>query len=201
MEFHLKLQELRKRRNLTQEELAQALYVSRTAISKWESGRGYPNIESLKAISKFFSISVDELLSGGELLTLAEEEQREREKRFRERINGMLDCAMALLLFLPFFGQPAQGRIEAVPLLALEGGMLYTRIPSLALVCGTVLWGVLTLVLQNRQGTFLPRWKNRVSLGLSVANVFQFIATQQPYAAAYSFALLLMKAYGLLKRA
>ena len=37
---------------LTQEELAEALYVSRTAISKWESGRGYPNIESLKAISK-----------------------------------------------------------------------------------------------------------------------------------------------------
>lgn len=200
MEFHLKLQELRKRRNLTQEELAQALYVSRTAISKWESGRGYPNIESLKAISKFFSISVDELLSGGELLTLAEEEQREREKRFRERVNGMLDCAMALLLFLPFFGQPAQGRIEAVSLLALEG-FAYTKIPALALVCGTVLWGVLTLAFGNRQGSFLPRWKDRVSLGLSVANVFQFIATQQPYAAAYSFALLLMKAYGLLKRA
>ena len=200
MEFHLKLQELRRRRNLTQEELAQALYVSRTAISKWESGRGYPNIESLKAISQYFSISVDELLSGGELLTLAEEEQREREKRFRVRICGMLDCAMALLLFLPFFGQPAQGRIEAVSLLALEG-FAYTKIPALALVCGTVLWGVLALAFGNRQGSLLPRWKDRVSLGISVACVFQFIATQQPYAAAYSFVLLLMKAYFLLKRA
>ena len=200
MEFHLKLQELRKRRNLTQEELAQAQHVSRTAISKWESGRGYPNIESLKAISQYFSISVDELLSGGELLTLAEEEQREREKRFRVRICGMLDCAMALLLFLPFFGQPAQGRIEAVSLLALEG-FAYTKIPALALVCGTVLWGVLALAFGNRQGSLLPRWKDRVSLGISVACVFQFIATQQPYAAAYSFVLLLMKAYFLLKRA
>ena len=38
MEFHEKLQELRKQKNLTQEQLAQALFVSRTAISKWESG-------------------------------------------------------------------------------------------------------------------------------------------------------------------
>ena len=40
MEFNEKLQELRKQKGLTQEELAEQLYVSRTAISKWESGRG-----------------------------------------------------------------------------------------------------------------------------------------------------------------
>ena len=50
MEFHEKLQELRKAKGLTQEELAKQLYVSRTAISKWESGKGYPSIDSLKEI-------------------------------------------------------------------------------------------------------------------------------------------------------
>ena len=77
MEFHEKLQELRKNKGLTQEELSQMLYVSRTAVSKWESGRGYPNIDSLKAIAKFFGITVDQLLSGEEVLTIAEEDQKE----------------------------------------------------------------------------------------------------------------------------
>lgn len=54
MEFNEKLQELRKKKGLTQEELAEALFVSRTAVSKWESGRGYPNIDSLKAVARFF---------------------------------------------------------------------------------------------------------------------------------------------------
>ena len=51
MEFNEKLQQLRKQKGITQEELAVAIYVSRTAISKWESGRGYPSIDSLKALS------------------------------------------------------------------------------------------------------------------------------------------------------
>ena len=54
MEFHEKLQKLRSDEGLTQEELAEKLFVSRTVISKWESGRGYPSIDSLKAIAKHF---------------------------------------------------------------------------------------------------------------------------------------------------
>jgi transcriptional regulator with XRE-family HTH domain len=76
MEFNEKLQELRKQKGLTQEELASALFVSRTAISKWESGRGYPNLDSLKAIAGFFSITIDDLLSCDEILTIAEEEHK-----------------------------------------------------------------------------------------------------------------------------
>jgi len=70
MEFNEKLQELRKQGGLTQEELASKLYVSRAAISKWESGRGYPNIDSLKAIAALFSVTLDELLSSDEALKI-----------------------------------------------------------------------------------------------------------------------------------
>ena len=71
MEFGEKLQQLRKSRGMTQEELAAALYVSRTAVSKWESGRGYPSIDSLKQISAYFSVTIDDLLSGEKLISIA----------------------------------------------------------------------------------------------------------------------------------
>ena len=77
MEFHEKLRELRKSRGLTQEELAEALFVSRTAISKWESRRGYPSIDSLKEISRYFAVSIDDLLSGEQLITIAEKENKD----------------------------------------------------------------------------------------------------------------------------
>ena len=75
MEFGEKLQELRKTKGLTQEEIAVALYVSRTAVSKWESGRGYPNIDSLKEISKFFSVTIDELICPEEIMVAAKDEK------------------------------------------------------------------------------------------------------------------------------
>ena len=84
MEFHEKLQELRKQKGLTQEALAEAIFVSRTAVSKWESNRGYPNIESLKAIAKFFGVTVDTLLSGEELLTISEADSKKKENHFRD---------------------------------------------------------------------------------------------------------------------
>lgn len=52
---------LRHRRGLSQEQLADQLGVSRQAISKWEGGQSTPELEKLMAISKFFNISLDEL--------------------------------------------------------------------------------------------------------------------------------------------
>lgn len=60
--FAKKLSDLRKSKGLSQEELAEALYVTRQAISKWENGSGIPDIVNIKAIADYFKISVDVLL-------------------------------------------------------------------------------------------------------------------------------------------
>ena len=151
MEFNEKIQELRKQKGLTQEELAEKLYVSRTAISKWESGRGYPNIESLKAIAKFFSVTVDELLSSGEVLTIAEEDSKRKEKHLRDLMYGLLDICISMLLFLPFFAEKADGIVRSVSLIALDGVQPYLKIAYFAVVISSIVIGILTLALQNCQ--------------------------------------------------
>lgn len=116
MEFHEKLQELRKSRGLTQEELAEALFVSRTAISKWESRRGYPSIDSLKEISRYFAVSIDDLLSGEQLITIAEKENRSNLNTICDLLLGFVDLFSLMLIFLPLYPKPVNGYIYAVNL-------------------------------------------------------------------------------------
>ena len=63
------IKHLRKSNNLTQEELAEKLNVSRQAITKWESGLGTPDISNIEAIAKLFNISIDELLNNEDIKT------------------------------------------------------------------------------------------------------------------------------------
>ena len=199
MELNEKLLELRKQKGLTQAELAEILFVSRTAVSKWESGRGYPNIDSLKAIAKFFGVTIDELLSGEELLTIAEEDSRNKENRLRDLVFGSLDCSTAMLFFLPFFGQKAPPVIQAVSLLSLTEAKLYLRTAYIAAVAGIAFLGILTLALQTCQNPIWMKNKHKLSWMLNAAGALLFIISSQPYAAALLFLFLAVKALMLIK--
>ena len=193
MELNEKLQLLRKQKGLTQEQLAQALYVSRTAISKWESGRGYPNIDSLKAIARYFSVSVDDLLSETETPDDARADECRRDSRFHGLIFGLLDVSTLLLPVLPVFGQQNGSGVAEVSLLALTGIAPYLRAVYLVLVACMAAWGTLTLALQPRQ---LPCWEKRsklVSMLLNGAGAAVFIISRQPYGAAILCFCLLIK--------
>ena len=96
MEFNEKLQELRKSRSMTQEELAEVLFVSRTAISKWESGRGYPSIDSLKEISRYFSVTIGDLICSEEMISVAENEKKE----FADKSLSLIRYNLSLLPYV-----------------------------------------------------------------------------------------------------
>ena len=66
-DFKTKLKNYRKENNLTQEDLANKLYVTRQAVSKWETGNNYPDVEKLKDLALLMNTSIDNLISKEEL--------------------------------------------------------------------------------------------------------------------------------------
>lgn len=200
MEFNEKLQELRKNKGLTQEELAQRLYVSRTAVSKWESGRGYPNIESLKAIAHFFSVSLDDLLSTDEALVIASEEKKSTENRLRDTVMALADICALLFLFLPLFAVRSGDTVSEVSLLWLFGVEPYLEASYFVAVAFTSLFGVVELAFQGLQLGAIDRIKTKLSLALGVILVILFTVSLQPYAAILALFLLILKGGMIIKR-
>lgn len=199
MEFNEKLQHLRKEKSMTQEQLAEELFVSRTAISKWESGKGYPNINSLKSISKLFSISIDNLLSGEELISLAEDENRTNIKKLFSLIYGVLDLMALAFLFLPLFGQPDGEVIRAVNLFAFNDASFITRAIYFILPISMAVLGIVELAIQYFGN---EKWLNAgkvISILLQAFAILIFINTRQPYATSLVFMFFMIKVILLIK--
>jgi hypothetical protein len=154
----------------------------------------------LKVIAKFFEVTIDELLSGDELLTIAEEDTKQKERTIRDLVFGLLDCGIALLLFLPFFGQKADDVIQEVSLLVLNSIQSYLKISYFVFIGTMIFMGIALLVLQNYRQRLWTRYKSILSLALSAVGVCLFIVSQQPYPAIFVFAFLLIKALMLIKR-
>ena len=194
MEFGEKLQALRKSRGLTQEELAEALFVSRTAVSKWESGRGYPSIDSLKELSGFFSVSIDDLLSGDKLISIARKEHAANLRDLCGLLFGMTDLFSLMLILLPLYPQTANGFVYGVSLLRYTGGAPWSR--------GLYWAGFLTLVGLGAANVLLTQLKRTrcrqaltaCSMGLGIGLVFLLALAREPYAVAVAFFLLIVKA-------
>ncbi|MBR6536234.1 MAG: helix-turn-helix transcriptional regulator [Lachnospiraceae bacterium] len=199
MEFYEKLKELRKSRGMTQEELAEALYVSRTAISKWESGRGYPSIDSLKEIAGFFSVTIDELLTGERLLAIAEKENKTNIQRMCGMLLGVVDLLSFLLIILPLYPDTAEGHVYSVNLLHYTETSRWICRAYWVLYLALVITGAGKLFLTRcnvEKGQNIVTW---LSVVLGIVTVLFLALTRQVYALVVVFLLLVVKGMVLLK--
>ncbi len=195
MEFNEKLQQLRKQRGLTQEELAEALYVSRTAISKWESGRGYPGIDSLKEISKFFSITIDDLLSGEKLISIAEKENKSNIQNICDLLFGIVDLMSIMLILLPLYPKPMNDYIYSVPLfvytdLSSIQQIIYWTMFVALIICGAV--KVISIQAKIKKG---QKTLTVISIICGVITVLFLAMAREAYAVSTAFVLLLLKGF------
>ncbi len=79
------LSELRKQKGLKQKEVAEAIQVSDKAVSRWETGRGVPDVESLQNLSDFYEVTINEILAGRHLKE--EEMKEEADKNVKELVK------------------------------------------------------------------------------------------------------------------
>ena len=193
MEFNEKLVQLRKSRNMTQDELAEALYVSRAAVSKWESGRGLPSIDSLKDIAKFFSVSIDELLSGEKLLSLAEKENSSNTRKICNIIFGVADLLSFVLFVLPLYPSTIEGFVYSVSLLSYTETSKINIAVYWVLFALLVLSGAVKLIFAKLKAEKCSKASAYVSLVISMVTVLFLALTREAYALVVVFLLFVIK--------
>lgn len=199
MEFHEKLQELRKSRGLTQEELAGILFVSRTAISKWESGRGYPSIDSLKEISNYYSITIDDLLSGEKLLSIAEKENKVNIRNICNLLFGIVDICSFLLIFLPLYPNRIDGFVYSVNLISYAQITSFQRLVYWIFFLLLIVVGILKIVFTKLGMEGSHKVTTGISMLLSILIVLFLSIAREAYAITVIFMLLVIKGILLLK--
>ena len=103
MDFSEKLLTLRKAKDLTQEQLAEKLNVSRQSVSKWESGQAVPELEKIVAMSVVFDVTTDYLLKSSEIDDLSVKtemlKKQQQQMLFREqRQKKIRECILYVIV-------------------------------------------------------------------------------------------------------
>lgn len=196
MDFGEKLKALRTERGLTQEQLAAKLYVSRTAVSKWETGGGSPNLDSLQAVARLFDVSVDDLLSTDDLIVLARDERRSSARSGGMLSFGLLDMMAVVFAFLPLYGVDDGSFVRMANLveygLSVDFGVSFAVMA--AAIVSLVLVGAVEVALAVAGPRRAARVVGLVGFAVQAVAVDLFVSTMQPYATTLAFALLLAKA-------
>lgn len=195
MDFGEKLKALRTERGLTQEQLAAKLYVSRTAVSKWETGGGSPNLDSLQAVARLFDVSVDDLLSADDLIVLARDERRSTARSSGMLSFGLLDVLAVVFAFIPLYGVD-DGSLVRMANLADYGASVdfgASFAVMAAAVVSLMFMGAVEIVLAAVGSRRAARIVALVGFAVQALAVVLFASTMQPYATTLMFALLLAK--------
>ena len=193
MEFGEKIQKLRNQNKWTQEQLAEKLYVSRTAVSKWESGKGYPNIDSLKDIAKLFNKTIDELLSSEEIIDIAKKENTSNIKRTNNLIYGLLDIISILFIFLPLYAHKTEDFVYSVSLMSTNDIGNIIKISYIVILSILSIIGITELILQFIDNKKIQRIVNIISLIIESFSVLFFAISRQTYLTAIIFIILIIK--------
>ena len=201
-EFGEKLKILRAQKNMTQEQLAEKLFVSRVTVSKWESGRGLPNIDSLKLLANIMEVSVDELLCGREIVCVAERQILQTGENLQRFFMALADILCVLLLFLPIYTDFSNATFHQTVISSLHTANVLTKIGHYFFDILISTFGLFELALQNIQADKKSQAavqkpffsaQTILSVLITLAAIFWNIITRQMYVGIFLVFMLALK--------
>lgn len=116
MSFSEKLKELRAQKNLSQTDLAKAIFVSRSAVAKWENGLGIPNDSNLQALSEYFGVSEETLLDRQDLKEYVKMSKPKVKNCIVTAVGIALPVLFLILSFAIVFDQPINISVAYPPM-------------------------------------------------------------------------------------
>ena len=119
MEFCDKLKELRAEKSVSQTKLAADIHISRSAVAKWENGLGLPNDESLKLLSEYFGISIDEMLPDKPTAETIVSKNKTIDQQKKVILGFSIGCAIGLFILAFIFIEPLRNSLEHLGLGAI----------------------------------------------------------------------------------
>ena len=190
MELSKKIKKIRNDNNLTQEQFAEKMLVSRTAVSKWENGTCYPSIDSLKYMSQTFNISLDKLLSSEEILEIAKTENQSNISEYNSLLFCLLDIVRIIFVFLPLYSYKTNDFIYSVSLLNSNDLGTTLKIVFMLIFIMFLILGIIELIFNFKGNNKLI---NKISIFLDVTSIFVLLFTKQHYVIALMFVILIIK--------
>ncbi len=125
-----KLKEARLKNNMTQEEVAEKIFVSRQSISNWENNKTYPDIGNVIALSDLYEISLDELLKGSDSFMKHLEESTDLVKS-NKKLIGIIILALITMIIIALFTEFMPEKLNMVAIFVLSiilTGLIYSEI-------------------------------------------------------------------------
>ena len=190
MELSKKIKQIRNDNKLTQEQFAEKMLVSRTAVSKWENGTCYPSIDSLKYMSKIFNVSLDKLLSSEEIMELAKTENQSNISKYNGLLFCLLDIVRIIFIFLPLYSHKTNHFVYSVSLFNSNDLGATLKIIFMLIFIVFLILGIIELILNYKENNGLI---NKISLFIDVISIFILLFIKQPYVIALMFVIFIIK--------
>ena len=190
MELSKKIKQIRNDNKLTQEQIAEKMLVSRTAVSKWENGTCYPSIDSLRYMSQIFNVSLDKLLSSEEILEIAKTENQSNISKYNSLLFCLLDIVRIIFVFLPLYSYKTNDFIYSVSLLNSNDLGSTLKIIFVLIFITFLILGITELIFNYKRNNGLI---NKISIFLDMISIFVLLFTKQPYVIALMFVIFIIK--------